>query len=156
MGTSPKPPPLLRQQGNEVHDIAGVTFIQAPRLLRETVEPLGARPPHPAGSAFFPAGQKIQRRPHANGDGHPQRPVGHGDPFFLFRTTKGDEKDVRLRRLDATKDLVVVHLEQGRERRRIMAHDLKKWILLLKAFGGGRSHAVRGAEQKDPISFFRG
>src|SRR6185437_816280 len=128
-GTPPRLPALRNDGRAEMPEIVCVSFEQAARLLEQAENPLQTGALHPLRRAFHAAGQKINGRTHANGHRHTQRPIVHGDPFFLLGTSKGYEQKIRFRSLNTPLNFIMVHFEQRLERRRIIPDNVQPGML---------------------------
>lgn len=96
--------------------------------------------------------EKIERGANADANGHAERAVVHGDPFFLRLRPEGDEEDVRLGGGDLPQHFAVGHLNELPEGRRIMAGDDEFGMAGLQAGDGAFRGFRRRAEQEHAIA----
>src|SRR5262245_2825339 len=124
-----KLPPLGKNPKTENPKIFKVPAKKPARFLEETEHPFQTVALHPKRRPCDAAGEEVNGRadPHAHRDS--QLAVVHRNPFFLFRTAQTDEKQIRSCFRNATLDLVVVHLQQFAEWRRIKAGDSKVGVI---------------------------
>jgi len=74
----------------------------------------------------------------------------HRDPFLLLGTAEADEQDVGLRIANSLRNLLVIHFEQVRERRRVSADDVERRIFAAQLNQAG-AEAAAGVEHRGTV-----